>query len=176
MMKAIGIALIVLGCGSWVLAEDAAAPPAPTAMVRFVACGRFPAMFFKLDGQDVETKSVDDQATPYGRFHADLLYNRPYKVRFEPSDDPYSFAKSGDRMIRIQTVGSNGKEGKLPAPEPAMILAMPLPSTPFYFRNPLSTEPHNRGYSTLPISHRHLQAFGCRDAIPNVPLFLWFCT
>ena len=40
----------------------------------------------------------------------------------------------------------------------------------------LSTEPHNRGYNTLPIGHRHLQAFGCCDAIPNVPLFLWFCT
>ena len=40
----------------------------------------------------------------------------------------------------------------------------------------LSAEPHNRGYNTLPIGHRHLQAFGCCDAIPNVPLFLWFCT
>jgi len=132
------IAMIVLGYSSWVLAEDAAAPPAPTAMVRFVAWRHFPATFIKLDGQDQESKLVDDQATPYGRFHADLLYNRLYKVRFEPSDDPYSFAKFGDRMIRIQTVGSNGKEGELPAPEPAIILAMPLPSTPFYLRVPLS--------------------------------------
>ena len=138
MTKTALIAMIVFGCTSWVLAEDAAAPPAPTAMVRFVASRHFPAVFVKLEGQDQESKLIDDHGTPYGRLHADLLYNRVYQVRFESTGDPYSFAKSGDRMVRIQTIGSNGKEGKLPAPEPAMILAMPVPSTPFYVRAPLS--------------------------------------
>jgi len=136
MMKAIGIVLVVLGCGSWVLAEDAAAPPAPTAMVRLVAWRHFPTTFIKLEGQDQESKLVDDHGTPYGRLDADLLYNRVYQVRFEPSDDPYSFAKFGDRMLKIQTLGSSGKEGQFPAPEPAVILALPVPSTPFYIRNP----------------------------------------
>jgi len=71
MTRTATIAMIVLGCTSWVLAEDAAAPPAPIAMVRFVAPRHFPAMFFKLEGQDQESKVVDDQGTPYGRFHAD---------------------------------------------------------------------------------------------------------
>jgi len=133
------IAVIVSGCTSWVLAEDAAAPPAPTAMVRLVAWRHFPATFIKLEGQDEESKLVDDHGTPYGRLDADLLYNRVYQVRFEPSDDPYSFAKFGDRMMKIQTLGSNGKAGQFPAPEPPMILALPVPSTPFYVRNPLGT-------------------------------------
>ena len=139
MIKAIRICMLTLVCTSWVLAEDAAAPPAPTAIVRFVAWHHFPTTFIKLDGQDQESKYVDDHGTPYGRLDADLQYGRVYQVRFEPSDDPYSFAKFGDRMIKIQTLGSNGKAGQFPAPEPPIILALPVPSTPFYVRNPLGT-------------------------------------
>jgi len=108
-----------------------------TAICGLIAWRYFPTTFIKLEGQDQETKLVDKRGAPYGRLALgqNLLCNRLYQMRFEPPDDAYSFVAAGDRMLKITAYGYDGQEGKTLNPVPPILLALPVPSTPFYFRH-----------------------------------------
>ena len=95
MMKTIGIAMIVLGCGTWVPAEDAAAPPATNAEVeparKDVPVGvtliswRHHKFWRMLEGEDREVSDESEWClggNPYGRNHSNMLPGRLYKFRF----------------------------------------------------------------------------------------------
>ena len=145
MTKMAMIAMIVFGCTSWVLAEDAVAPPAPPAPIAPAATNaavepapkdvpvyvtmiawrhyKFGRM---LEGEDKETSEESEWClggNPYGRNHANMQPGRLNKFRFRPLD--YMFATTGDRRVQFCIQNSPGQY--------SMIYAWPVPPMPFAF-------------------------------------------
>ena len=107
----------------------------------FVTSGNqayFPTVVFKLEGQDQESKYPDERGAPYGRIHPRLICDRLYQVRFDPPDYAYSFAASGDRMLKMMLFDAKGG----PLMKPPVLLALPVPTTPFYFKVPSASPEH----------------------------------
>jgi len=140
MTKTAVIAMIVFGCTSWVLAEDAVVPPAPPAAtapavepapkdvpvyVTMIAWRHY-KFWRMLEGEDKETSEESEWClggNPYGRNHSNMLPGRVYRFRFRPLD--YMFATTGDRRVQFCIQTSPGQY--------SMIYAWPVPPMPFAF-------------------------------------------
>jgi hypothetical protein len=111
--------------------------------------------FYRLEGQEQEFKMPGGGGNPYGRYFAEMLPPpHVYKVRFEP--DYSKFAAFGDRILKV------GVWDGTPAGWPGVIVALPVPSTPFYF---------NDGY--LPPSFRYPQVHSMAE-LNAATTTVWF--
>ena len=142
-MKATSYSLVLFGlffaanasAGEQDAAGTATDKGGTTAICALIAWKHFPQTYITLEGQDQEIKLTVHRVGPYGTLRlGNLLCNRLYKLRFEPPDDAYSFTAVGNRVLKLAVYGYDGQEGKTPDPVPAVLLALPLPSTPFFIR------------------------------------------